>query len=57
MIISANTDTCYAVFSNDIFYFIKDVFICIFADHNSLYSVEDNFKEVKTILKRNLELL
>ena len=52
--ISANTDTFYTVFINDIFYLIKEVFICIFADRNS---VEDNFKEVKSILKRNLELL
>ena len=42
---------------NDIFYFIQDAYICNFADDNSLYSIEDNFKYVKTILKKNFELL
>ena len=45
------------IFINDIFYFIKDAHICKFADHNSLYSIKDYFKEVKTILKKNFELL
>ena len=40
------------IFINDIFYFIQDVYICNFADDNSLYSIEDNFKEVKTMLKK-----
>ena len=31
--------------------FIKDAYICNFDDDNSLYSIEDNFKEVKTMLK------
>ena len=44
-------------FINDIFYFIQDTYICNFADDNSLYSIEDNFREVKTILKNNFELL
>ena len=42
---------------NDIFYSIQDSYICNFADDNSLYSIEDNLKEVKTILKKNFELL
>ena len=33
------------IFINDIFYFIQDAYICNFADDNSLYSIEDNFKE------------
>ena len=45
------------IFINDIFYFIQDVYICNFADDNSLYSTKDNLKEVKTILKKNFELL
>ena len=45
------------IFIIDIFYFIQDAYICNFADGNSLYSVEDNFKEVKTMLKKNFELL
>ena len=42
---------------NDIFYFIHEAYICNFANNNSLYSSEDNFKEVKTIVKKNFELL
>ena len=42
---------------NDIFYFIQDAYICNFADDKSLYSIEDNLKEVKTTLKKNFELL
>ena len=45
------------IFINDIFYFIQEPYICDFADDNSLYSIEDNCKEVKTILKENFELL
>ena len=45
------------IFINNIFYFIQDAYICNFADDNSLYSIEDNLKEVKTILKKNFELL
>ena len=45
------------IFINDIYYFIQDAYICNFADDNSLYAIEDNFKEVKTILKKNFELL
>ena len=40
-----------------IFYFIQDAYISNFADGNSLYSIEDNFKEVKTMLKKNFEIL
>ena len=47
----------FKIFINDIFYFIQDAYICNFADDSSLYSIEDNFKEVKTMLKRNFELL
>ena len=47
----------YNIFINDIFYFIQDAYICNFADDNSSYSVEDNFQEVKTMLKKNFELL
>ena len=32
-------------------------YICNFGNDNSLYSIEDKFKEVKTILKKNFELL
>ena len=45
------------IFLNDIFYFIQGAYICNFADDNSLYLIEDNFKEVKTMLKKNFELL
>ena len=41
------------IFINDVFYFIQDAYICNFSDDNSLYSIEDNFKEVKTILRKN----
>ena len=34
------------IFINDIFYFIQDAYICNFADDNSLYSIQDNFKEI-----------
>ena len=47
----------FSIFINDIFCFIQDAYICNFADDNSLYSIEDNLKEVKTILKKNFELL
>ena len=42
---------------NDIFYFIQEPYIYDFADDNSLYSIEDNFNEVKNILKKNFKLL
>ena len=45
------------IFINDIFYFIEDAYTCNFSDDNSLYSIEDNFKEVKTMLEKNFELL
>ena len=45
------------IFINDIFYIIQDAFICNFADDNSLYSTEHNVKEVRTMLKKNFELL
>ena len=46
----------FSIFINGIFYFIQEAYICNFADDNLLYSVEDNFKEVKTMLKKNFEL-
>ena len=45
------------IFINDIFHFIQDAYICNCADDNSLYSIEDNFKDVKAMLKNNFELL
>ena len=45
------------IFINDIFYFVQDAYICNFTDDNSLYSIEDNFKEVETMFKKNFELL
>ena len=42
------------IFLNDIFYFIQEAYIYNFAGDNSLYSIEDNYKEVKTILRRTL---
>ena len=42
------------IFINGILYY---AYICNFANDNSLYSIEDNFKEVKTMLKKNFELL
>ena len=44
-------DLLFSIFINVIFYFIQEIlfYLCNFADDNSLYSVEDNFKEVKTI--------
>ena len=45
------------IFVDDIFYFIQEVYICNFADDDSLYSIEDNFKEVKMILRKKFELL
>ena len=45
------------IFINDIFYFMQESYICNFADDNSLYSIEDNFEEVKNILKNNFLFL
>ena len=45
------------IFINDIFHFIQEAYICNFAADNSLYSTEDNFKEVKTIVKKSFKLL
>ena len=44
------------IFINNIFYFIQEAYICNFSD-NLIYSIEDNFKEVKTILNKNFEHL
>ena len=45
------------IFITDIFFFIQEAYICNFADDNSLYSINDNFEEVKAILKKTFELL
>ena len=45
------------IFINDIFHFIQEPYTCNFADNNSLYSTGDNFKEVKTIVKKNFKLI
>ena len=45
------------IFLNDNFYLIQDAYISNFADDNSLYSIVDNFREVKTMLKKTFELL
>ena len=45
------------IFINDIFYFMQDAYIRNFANDNSGYLIEDNFKEVETMLKKNFELL
>ena len=45
------------IFINDIFYFIQEAYICNFAYDNSLYLIENSFKDVETILKQNFELL
>ena len=47
----------FSIFINDIFCFIQDAYICNFADDDSLFSIEDNLKEVKTILKKHFEFL
>ena len=44
------------IFINDIFYFIQEAYICNFTDDNSLYSIENIFKEVKTILCTNASI-
>ena len=44
------------IFINDIFHFIQDAYICSFADDSSLYSIENNFEEVKFMFKKT-ELL
>ena len=42
---------------NDFFRFMQNAYIYSFAVDNSLHSIEDNFEEVKAILKKNFELL
>ena len=36
---------------------IQEAYICNFVDNNSLYLVEDNLKDVKTIVKKNFKLV
>ena len=43
----------FSIFINDIFYFTQDAYNCNLTDDNSSHSIEDNFKEAKTILKKN----
>ena len=43
----------FSIFINDIFYFTQDDYNCNLTDDNSSHSIEDNFKETKTILKKN----
>ena len=45
------------IFINDVFYFIQEASIRNVADDNSLYSIGDNFKEIKIISKKNFGLL
>ena len=47
----------FSISINGIFNFIQDAYICNYADDNSLYLIEDNFKEDKTMLKKNFEIL
>ena len=36
---------------------VQEAYICNFADGNSLYSVEDNLKDVKAIVKKNFKFV
>ena len=45
------------IFINDLFHLIQEAYICNFADDNLLYSIEENSKDVKTIVKKNFELV
>ena len=45
------------IFLKDIFHLIEGAYICIFADNDSLYLVDDNLKDVKTIVKKNFKLV
>ena len=45
------------IFINDVFHLIQETYICNFADDNSLYSGEDNLKDVKTIVKKIFKLV
>ena len=44
-------------FFNEICYFIQEAYIFNTANYNSLYSIDGNFKENKTILKKNFKYL
>ena len=44
------------IFIKDIFFYTRSLF-CNFDHDNWLYSIESNIKDVKTNLKKNLELL
>ena len=43
----------FSILIHDTFLFIKKAYFCNFADDNSLYSIQDKFKEVKFVLKKN----
>ena len=45
------------IFINDLFHLIQEAYICNFADDNLLYSIEENFKDVKTIVKKNFKFV
>ena len=45
------------IFINDIFHLIQEAYICNFVDNNLLYLVEDNSKDVKTIVNKNVKLV
>ena len=45
------------IFMNVICHMIQDAYIFNFTDNNSLYSVGDNLKEVKTIVMKNFKLV
>ena len=45
------------ILTNDIVFFVQEAYIKTFVDDNSLNSIEDNFKDLKTILKKSCKLL
>ena len=47
----------FSIYIKDIFHFTRKANTCNFAADNSLYSMEDNVKEVKTIFNKNFKLL
>ena len=45
------------IFINDLFHLIQEAYICNFADDNLLHSIEENFNDVKTIVKKNFKIV